>query len=108
MISARLAITTVDRHETALSIAVTLVEERLVACVNVSSTVESIYRWKGKVEQASEYVLLMKTTPDGVDALKDRLLALHPYDVPEFVVLPIESGSEAYLAWIAECVLRAT
>jgi periplasmic divalent cation tolerance protein len=104
MTAARLAITTVAQRDTAMSIARTLVEERLVACVNISSAVESIYWWEGKLEQSAEYVLLMKTTTDRVDTLKSRLLTLHPYDVPEFVILPIESGSEAYLAWITDSV----
>jgi periplasmic divalent cation tolerance protein len=102
MIPARIAMTTVAQRDTALTIARTLVEERLVACVNISSAVESIYWWKGKIEQSTEYVLMMKTTAGQLNPLRDRLLALHPYDVPEFVVLPIESGSESYLAWITE------
>jgi periplasmic divalent cation tolerance protein len=104
MILARIAMTTVPQRDTALTIARTLVEERLVACVNISSAVESIYWWQGKIEQSTEYVLMMKTTAGQLNLLRDRLLALHPYDVPEFVVLPVESGSEAYLAWITETV----
>lgn len=104
MTDARIILTTVALHETAITIARTLVQERLAACVNVATAVESIYWWQGKPEQSLEYVLMMKTTEAKVDALRQRLLALHPYEVPEFVVLPVESGSENYLSWIRESV----
>ena len=104
MTDARIILTTVAIHETAMTIARTLVQERLVACVNVATAVESIYWWQGKLEQSLEYVLMMKTTAARIDPLRERLLALHPYEVPEFVVLPVESGSEAYLSWIRENV----
>jgi len=104
MTDARIALTTVALHESALTIARTLVNEHLTACVNITSAVESIYFWEGKVEQALEYVLIMKTTADKVDALRERLMKLHAYEVPEFVVLPVESGSEAYLNWIRKSV----
>jgi periplasmic divalent cation tolerance protein len=104
MTDARIVLSTVALHDTAMSIARTLVQERLAACVNVATAVESIYWWQGKLEQSLEYVLMMKTTAAKVDALRERLLALHPYEVPEFVVLPVESGSEAYLAWIRESI----
>jgi periplasmic divalent cation tolerance protein len=79
-----------------------LVEERLVACVNVLPPMQSIYRWQGAVEQASERQLIMKTTSARVEALKTRLAALHPYDVPEIVVLSITDGGAAYLQWLEE------
>jgi periplasmic divalent cation tolerance protein len=79
-----------------------LVEERLVACVNVLPPMQSIYRWEGRVEQASERQLIMKTAAERVEALKARLAALHPYDVPEILVLPVADGGDAYLRWIAE------
>lgn len=77
-----------------------LVDERLVACVNVLPEVRSIYRWEGKVETADERQLLMKTTRERVPLLLQRIRALHPYEVPEFIVLPIVDGSDDYLAWI--------
>lgn len=104
MTDARIALTTVALHERGLHIARTLVAEHLVACVNITPAVESIYFWEGKVEQALEYVLIMKTMADKVDALRERLLKLHAYDVPEFVVLPVESGADAYLNWIKATV----
>jgi periplasmic divalent cation tolerance protein len=104
MTDARVVLTTVALHETAITMARTLVEERLAACVNVSPGVESIYWWQGKIEQSLEYVLMIKTTAGKIGALRERVMKLHPYEVPEFVVLPIESGSEAYLNWISESV----
>jgi periplasmic divalent cation tolerance protein len=83
-----------------------LVEERLAACVNILPAMTSIYRWKGGVEQEPEHQLLMKTTRERVPALWDRLRELHPYDVPEFVVIPILDGNGAYLNWIAESTAR--
>jgi periplasmic divalent cation tolerance protein len=80
----------------------TLVDERLVACVNVLPVMTSIYRWQGAVEQASERQLIMKTTSARVEELKVRLAALHPYEVPEILVLPISDGGASYLAWVEE------
>jgi periplasmic divalent cation tolerance protein len=76
------------------------VEERLAACATIVPAVESIYRWEGKIESAGETLLLLKTAAERLDALRSRLLALHSYETPEFLVLPVESGSEAYLAWM--------
>ncbi len=104
MTDARIILTTVPLHENALNLARTLVSEHLAACVNITASVESIYRWEGKIEQGLEYLLLTKTTADKVDALHERLLQLHPYEVPEFLVLPVESGSDKYLTWIRESV----
>ena len=80
----------------------TLVEERLAACVNVLPNVRSIYRWKDQVETADEYQLLIKTWKSNTREIEVRLKTLHPYDVPEFVVIPIIEGSQDYLAWISE------
>ena len=77
-----------------------LVSEGIVACVTILSEVESIYRWAGQVERAKERQLLAKTTADKVDHLRNRVAELHPYDVPEFLVLPVLEGDERYLAWI--------
>ncbi len=79
-----------------------LVTERLAACVNVLPEMESFYRWKGQVENDHERQLVMKTTVARVAALRARVHELHDYDVPEFLVLPIVGGSEAYLNWIRE------
>jgi periplasmic divalent cation tolerance protein len=85
-------------------IARALVEERLAACVNVVPGVVSVYRWKGAVEREGELLLVIKTMADRVEALKARLLELHPYELPEVVVIPIGGGHGAYLAWLAEQV----
>jgi len=78
-----------------------LVDERLAACVNVHAPMASVYRWKGGVEHDSERQLVIKTTRDRVAALESRLRALHPYELPEFLVLPVEGGSDAYLRWVS-------
>jgi periplasmic divalent cation tolerance protein len=82
----------------------TLVDERLAACVNVLPLMRSVYRWKGEVEAASERQLLIKTKAASVAALEERVKALHPYEMPEFLVLPIGAGSAAYLAWLGDSV----
>jgi periplasmic divalent cation tolerance protein len=107
MTDARIVLTTVALHETAISIAQTLVAERLAACVNVAPAVESVYWWQGKMDHSLEYVLTIKTSSDRVDALRERLLAMHPYELPEFVVLTVEGGSDAYLGWIRDSVHAA-
>ena len=80
----------------------TLVTERLAACVSVQAPVRSVYRWQGAVESAAEQLLHVKTTARRVDDLRRRLRDLHPYDLPELVVLPIVDGDPAYLAWVVE------
>jgi periplasmic divalent cation tolerance protein len=97
-----LVVTTYPVDADAEEFARTLIEERLAACVNVLPPMQSVYRWKGEVEAASERQLLIKTKAANVAALEQRVTALHPYDVPEFLVLSIESGSAAYLAWLGE------
>lgn len=79
-----------------------LVTERLAACVNILPPMMSIYRWEGKIEQELERQVIMKTSRSQVAALWERLRDLHPYDVPEFLVLPVVDGSDAYLKWIGE------
>jgi periplasmic divalent cation tolerance protein len=86
-------------------IARALVEKRLAACGNIlEAPVQSIYRWKGKVETAKEYLLLIKTSRRRFAALQAEVKRLHSYDVPEIIALPIAKGSTDYLKWIAECV----
>ena len=79
-----------------------LVDERLAACVSASSEMESTYRWEGQVETSKERQLVIKTTAARVAALEARVRALHDYDLPEFIVVPVVGGSEAYLNWIKE------
>ena len=80
----------------------TLVEERLAACVNLLPVMDSLYRWEGEVEHDTERQLIVKTSRDRVAALWERIRELHPYETPEFVVLDIQDGSDAYLRWIGE------
>jgi periplasmic divalent cation tolerance protein len=87
-------------EEVAHSIAGSLVQERLAACVNVLAPCRSVYRWEGKMEQASEVPLLIKTTRDRYPLLEAALRRLHPYDVPEILALPVAGGSDAYLRWV--------
>jgi periplasmic divalent cation tolerance protein len=84
--------------------ATALVESGLAACVNVLPDMESIYQWKGKVERERERQVLIKTTASRVDALRQRFGELHPYDVPEMLVLPVEDGGAKYLEWVRESV----
>jgi periplasmic divalent cation tolerance protein len=79
-----------------------LVEERLAACVNLLAPMESVYRWEGNIEVETERQIIVKTTRDRLAALWDRVREMHPYEVPEFVVLQIADGNEAYLRWIGE------
>jgi periplasmic divalent cation tolerance protein len=99
-----LVLTTVPADGDADAFARTLVEERLAACVNVLAPMTSVYRWKGAVERAGERQVIIKTTAARVAALEQRLAALHPYDVPECVVIAIDAGSPAYLSWLREAV----
>lgn len=96
-----IALVTAPSSEVADELARTLVEERLVACVNVLPGVRSFYRWQGRIECGDEVLLVLKTRSDRVDALRSRVASLHPYEVPEFVVLPIVAGLESYLGWVS-------
>ena len=98
--TARIVLTTAASHDEAARLAATFVEERLAACATLIPSVESIYRWEGQVETAAETLLMLKTGIDQLAALEARLRELHSYEVPEFVVLPIESGSRLYLEWL--------
>ena len=97
-------LTTVGAAFDARSLARALVEQRVAACVNIIERMHSIYRWENAVAEDGEQLLLIKTTPQRVDDLRQALFAIHPYDVPEFVVLRIEETSAAYGEWLAESV----
>jgi periplasmic divalent cation tolerance protein len=100
MTDAVLILTTVPDDARAESLARTLVEERLAACVNIHGAMTSIFRWKGQVDREAERQLIIKTTRDRVPVLEARIKALHSYELPEFVIVPIEGGSDAYLDWV--------
>ena len=99
-----IVLTTVPLDMSPETLARTLVEERLAACVNILPPMESIYRWQGSVEQASERQVIIKTSADRVEQLKARLASLHPYEVPELLVLQIQDGEAKYLEWIGDSV----
>ena len=88
-------------EESANTIALALVEERLAACVNILPRVQSVYRWQGAVESATEIPLFIKSTATNYPALEAAIRNRHPYQVPEIIALPVERGLPAYLDWIA-------
>ena len=94
-------ITAADRAE-GTRIARALVEEQIVACVNIFDGITSVFRWKGKVEEESECFLMAKTRFDRMGDVIDRVKELHSYDVPEIIAVPIVDGNPAYLQWIDE------
>ena len=95
-------LSTVERAEDAERIGRELVERGLAACVNVVPGLVSIYWWKGEVQRAEERLLLIKTRAERFEALREALVALHPYEVPEVLALPIAGGHPPYLAWLDE------
>lgn len=101
-----IVLTTLPIDSDAEKFASQLVEEKLVACVSVLPVMRSIYRWKGAVERADERQLMLKTSPTQLTALEARVRALHPYDVPEFVVIPITHGSADYLSWLTDSMAK--
>ncbi len=104
MNEARIAISTAASLEEAERIASALVEQHLAACVNLVPQLKSIYRWQGEMEEASEVLLIIKTTAPCLGALESTLRSLHSYSIPEFLVLDVTSGNPAYLNWILESV----
>lgn len=101
-----IVLTTVGADFNARAIATNLIERRLAACVNIIERVVSIYRWEAKVTEDTEQLLVIKTTAERISELRDALFAQHPYEVPEFVVVPIEQLSESYRAWLVNAVIK--
>jgi len=99
-----LVLTTAGSKTEARKIAEVLVERRLAACVNIVPGVMSLYRWEGKVAEAAEYLLLIKTVEAREEQLRRAIRELHSYQVPEFVTLSVNSGSAEYLKWLEESV----
>ncbi len=93
---------TVSKEDEAAKIARDIVISRLAACVNVIKGMRSIYRWKGKVEDEEEVLMIVKTRRDLFGELKMRVKELHSYSVPEIIALPVIEGSEEYLKWLGE------
>ncbi len=98
---------TVPEIEAARGLARTILGERLVACVNLVPKVESHYWWDGRVESGEEVLMIIKTTRARLERLYERVVELHPYDTPEFLVLGVDSGSGKYLDWVtASCAVE--
>ena len=95
-----IVLTTCENSQDAQTIAETLVEKRLAACVNILPGLKSIYRWQGKVENAVELLLLIKTRRGLFEQLSAELVRIHPYEVPEVIALPLIDGAPAYLGWL--------
>lgn len=103
---ALLVLSTFPDVATARRIGRELVEKHCAACANILPGVESVYRWEGKVEEAKETLVLLKTSVDRYQALETALRELHPYDVPEIIAFPIEEGLPEYLRWVSENCAR--
>ena len=104
MTDKRIVLTTAGSEEEAHKIARHLVERRLAACVNIVPQITSVYRWQGNVDEAREWLLVVKTTAAAFVQVRHAIAELHSYEVPECVCLNIEDGSPNYLEWIAESV----
>ena len=94
--------TTVEKREDADRIASSVVNKRVAACAQILGPIHSTYWWKGKVEEAGEWLLMMKTRQDLFTALEKEIKTVHPYEVPEITAVPIVAGSEPYLQWIED------
>jgi periplasmic divalent cation tolerance protein len=102
--SLRLVLVTFPDLEKARQVGTSLIESQLAACVNLLPAVESIYRWQGQIEQTAEVLAIFKTTAHAIAAFEARLTALHPYEVPEIIVLKPEQVAASYARWVGESV----
>ena len=100
MTNARIVLTTAGSEDEARKIARALVERRLAACVNVVPRIESVYRWQGKIETASEWLLVIKTEAPAFEGVRATIAALHSYQTPECIMLEVAAGDQEYLDWI--------
>lgn len=104
MTDKRLVLTTAGSVDEARRLAEALVDRKLAACVSIIPKIVSIYRWKGKVEEAEEWQLWVKTTAQAFPRVRDTIKELHSYDLPECMSLIVEDGSAEYLKWIEEAM----
>jgi periplasmic divalent cation tolerance protein len=104
MTDMRIVLTTAGSQNEARRIADALVERKLAACVNIISKVQAIYRWQGKTQEAEEWLLLIKTTANLFEKLRDAIKELHPYELPECISIAVDDGSKEYLNWITESI----
>lgn len=100
-------LTTAPDPDAAAELAGRLVDERLAACANIVPGITSIYRWRGKVQRDEEVLVILKTTPMAFEALRRRIIQLHPYEVPEVLALAAPEGSEDYMRWVGDEVTGA-
>jgi periplasmic divalent cation tolerance protein len=100
MTEARIVLSTAGSEEEARKIAHALVDRKLAACVNIVPQIESIYRWQGKVESASEWLLVIKTQARAFERVRAAIKELHSYELPECVMLEVGEGAKEYLDWI--------
>jgi periplasmic divalent cation tolerance protein len=100
----KIAMTTTPDLVVAKHLAESAINEKLAACVSFISGMESLYWWKGQIETTSEVLVLFKTHVSRLEALEKMIIAHHPYETPEFVVVPVESASEKYLAWLESSI----
>ena len=102
MTDKRIVLSTAGSEEEARKIAHHLVENRLAACVNIVPRVESVYRWEGKVESNREFLMVIKTTTGKFAEVRDAILELHSYDLPECIAIALEDGSAEYMDWLKD------
>lgn len=105
MIDARIVLTTTGSSQEAEKIATTLVERRLAACVNIIPQIQSVYRWQENVERATEWLLIIKSRAAAFESVRDAIREIHSYELPECIMVEIESGSKPYLDWIMDNTL---
>ncbi|MFV2057836.1 MAG: divalent-cation tolerance protein CutA [Thiohalomonadales bacterium] len=99
-----LVLTTCPDKDSAHTVAHSLIEGRLAACVSILPPITSIYRWQGKIESNEELMLLIKTKNSQFSAIKEQILDVHPYELPEIISVPISNGLDQYLRWVADNV----
>jgi len=102
MLSYIVVIVTVASREEAVKIVRSLLEERLIACANIVGPISSLFWWEGKIDEASEFLVFMKSHENHFERLSERVTEIHSYEVPEIVALPIIKGSQSYLEWLSD------